>query len=272
MTKNLLLSASVFLFAGSAIAKPPPAPKATPAPSASPRSATAADSGSSSASWLSWMLEQNGALTAIEVPWATLAQGIAGRTITPFTRTDPVDAGVAERIGVALDGLLPKLNRPDGDMRKASHPSQIRPLVETELQTALSSIAGLTCEVADAADLSTLNGSGSSAYPAFQLTEQASHRVYYLGIAFRANEKPDPTAPLLQIDPKSAAARLTADGASLLVVFDLNGKTGQQFALLNWELVDASQMKIRVQTAFRALTGEVLLPGAMLGDGRRGRD
>ncbi len=250
--------------------KPPVVPKVTPAPSVPPPAIASTDL--PPIPWLHWLLEQDGSAGAIVVTWSELMQTAVGRQITPFKSSDLVDATLAEKIAAALDSVLPRLNRPDGPIRSAKRLRMVPALVDDEVQAALTGVAGLACEEA-AKDVSAALGDGASgAYPTFRLVDQATHRVYYLSVAFYPMDQRGPTLPLFHIDPKAAATRLTSDGVCLLVVLEHNNKPGSELAFLNWKLIDLGQTTVRVQTAFEAATDKILLPAAVIGDGRRGRD
>ena len=256
-----------------AVAKPPVAPRNLPAsvqPAAGPVPDRVPAAGPGP--WLRWMLEQDGGASAVAVTWPEMLQAASGHQVVPFEAADPADAATATKIGSVLDALLPRLNRPDGPVRSARRLALVPSLVEDELQTALSAMAGLLCEPALGSTAGSLGDRGAGTYPALKLTDQTSHRTYYLGVAFYPTGQRESASPLLQIDPASAASSMATGGTCLLVCLEHNNKSGGDLAFLNWELIDLAAGKVRVRTSFQARTNELLLPAATIGDGRRGRD
>lgn len=256
-----------------AVAKPPVAPKGSPAPTR-PVADPAANQmqAASPGSWLHWMLEQDGGPAAVAVTWPEMVQVASGHQAIPFKASDPADAAVATKIGSVLDGLLPKLNRPEGPVRSAKRLILVPALVEEELQAALSAVVGLSCKAVPENSATPLGDRSTGAYPAFKLTDQTSHRTYYLGVAFYPTGQRGSASPPLKIDPASLANSMTVDGTCLLICLEHNDKSGSDLAFLNWELIDLAAGKAHVRTSFQAQADELLLPAATIGDGRRGRD
>ncbi len=256
---------SALMGAETVVAKPRPAPK-------NPEAAQKAPELPAASPWLHWLLEQDGASAAIDLPWTEMVQATANRQAVPFKVSDTMDAAVAAKISSALDSMLPRLNRPDGPVRSARRLAAVPLLVEDEVHAALSDLPGLICEAPAGNDPARLGDPDAASYPAFRLTEQTSHHVYYLGVGFYPTGHRESPAVLLRVEPKSSASRLLADGTCLLILLEHNARVGAELAFLNWELVDLAQSKVRVQTSFRGAAGEILLPSASIIDGRRGRD
>lgn len=251
--------------------KPPITAKPLPTPSPTPAQAAAAVESSANPA-VRWFAEQDGSASAISFSWTDVVQTITGRQIAPFKLSDPSDAAFAAKLGGALDSFMPKLNRPDGPIRTAKRLAIIPTLVDDELQTSLAGVVGLASEAADGNRLATLASGASDPYPAFRVTDQTNNQIYYLSVAFQPLDQNDLTRPLVYIDPKTAASRIAANGKCLLVVLEHNNKAGAELAFLNWKIIDLSQGKVRAKASFEAVTGEVILPPAVVGDSRRGRD
>ena len=81
----------------------------------------------------------------------------------------------------------------------------------------------------------------------------------------------DPAGDALAFSP-AAASRLPADGCCLLVGIEQNGKPGREIAFLNWEVLDLARLTVRFRPVFQAARHDALRPGAVLTDGRKGRD
>ena len=218
------------------------------------------------------MLEQDGGPAAVSVSWSELIRETTGRQITPFNMSDPADAALARKIAAAMDNVLPRLNRPDGPVRSAKRLGMIPSLVDDEVQAALTELAGVSCEAAEENIPTTLGNGNSSAYPTFRLVDQGSHRACHLSVTYCPMDQHESKRSLLSVNPQVMAARITSDGTCMLVVLEHNNKPGTELVFLNWELIDLGQEKIRMQTTFEATADEVLLPNAMVLDGRRGRD
>ena len=76
----------------------------------------------------------------------------------------------------------------------------------------------------------------------------------------------------LSLRAADLAGQITADGPCLLVGIEHNGKTGRDVAFLNWEIIDLARVSLRCAVTFETDADGLHVPGATLGDGRRGRD
>ena len=247
---------AVTVFAAAAAqAKPPTALK----DEKKPASAEHLDAGS----FLRWLLLQNGGPDAISVPWPELVRAATGKQVTAL---DAADAAFTAKLGAALNQTLPRLNRPDATLRADTilTSTETAARVANALRVALSAAGGLT--VSDPAEPS------GSTYPAVRCVDAASGRNYCLSIALYPSGGREGALPALTFRAAEGAGRIDADGCCLLVALEDNGKTGRDLALLNWELIDLAKVSVRCAVGFEADENAVHQPGAMVTDGRKGRD
>ena len=129
---------------------------------------------------------------------------------------------------------------------------------------------GMSCPAASGDAAATTQTAGS--FPDVRVLDAASGKSYYLGVALYPTGGREAAVQALRFDPVDAAARFTDDGSCLLVAVEDNGKTGKDIAFLNWELIDLTKLPVRVVTTFTATQQDAHPPGAVLNDGRKGRD
>ena len=241
-------------------AKPPAAPrKETPGPAPTP--ATAGDPASELA-LARWLVQADGMPDPILLPFAQVVRAATGKAVPPFDAANPADAAMLAKISTVLDGLLPRLNRPDSSAHTAALVGDVDVVAscfEDELRTALGASPASAGE--------PLSG---RSYPAFFLADAAHGKNYYLAATLYPTGAV-PTGDALAFCP-GAASRVPTDGCCLLVGIEQNGKPGREIAFLNWEVLDLARLQVRFRPLFHATRHDALQPGAVLTDGRKGRD
>ena len=254
------LGVAAVLAAALISAKPPAAPrKETPTPAPTP---AATGDAAAELALARWLVQAGGAPDPILLPFAQVVRAATGKAVSPFDAANPADAAVLAKIGAALDGLLPRLNRPDNSAHAAAlvgDADVVAACFEDELRTALG-----------AASLPAEEPPAGRSYPAFFLADAAHGKNYYLAATLYPTGG-DPAGDALAFSP-AAAGRLPADGCCLLVGIEQNGRPGREIAFLNWEVLDLARLTVRFRPVFQAARRDALRPGAVLTDGRKGRD
>ena len=260
----LTLGLAVFLAATLISAKPP---AATRQETAAPTPAAAASDGSADPgtelALARWLVVPSGTPDAIVLPFSQVVRAATGKAVLPFDTANPADTAQLTAIGAALDLLLPKMNRPDSPARMAAASGDAAigaARFEDELRGALG--AGPTALGEPPADRS---------YPAFFLPGLPAWKPCYVSVALypAGGERASVAFALL---PGIASRRFSADGGCLLIGVEYDGGLGRGTTVLNWEVTDLSRLKVRFQPVFQATLHDALQPGAVLTDGRKGRD
>ncbi len=209
-----------------------------------------------------WLVQTPSGGGAILLPFTQVVTAATGKRVLPFDPANAADAATLTKIGAALDNLLPRMNRPDSPAR-AAFPTAGKEAVCTVFDGELR------------AALQPSQPSGASAtehlYPAFALPDAATGKAYYLAVTLYPTGG-DPAATAVNFQPGEAASRISADGCCLLVGIEHNGKAGHDIAFLNWQVLDLAKLKVRFTPVFQANGADALQPGAILTDGRKGRD
>ena len=229
-------------------AKPPKKPDPSPMPTPALAAAGAP------ASFVHWLLLQNGGPDAVSLPLADVIQAATGKRVLPIDPGNPADAAVIARIGGVMDRILPGMNKPDSPAHAVGRLEEVAAFFEDAL---------------GAFNATATVGSG---FPAVRLGDPTSGKSYYLGVTLYPTGGRDAAVRALRLDPVAAAGRMPEDGACLLVGIEYNGKAGKEIAFLNWELLDLAKLPVHMATVFDASQGEAHPPGAVLNDGRKGRD
>ena len=252
-----ILTAAVLAPCAGAIGKPPLAkPDAHPSPAP-----TAPATDGSSAPLLRWLLLQNGGPAAAAVPFPEIVRAVNGRQIVPLDTSNALDSAVLAKLGVALDSLLPRLNRPDGAFRTA--PVLTNPEAAARIADELRGALDGKAETAASAD---------ALCPVLRWTETPGGRTCHIFVATYPGGGKEGAFRALSVRAFDLAGQITVDGPCVLVGVENNGKAGHDLALLNWELIDLTRVSLRCALTFETDTGGLHVPGATLGDGRRGRD
>ena len=242
-------------------AKPPAAPrKEVPGPTPTP---PASSDPAAALALARWLVQADGGPDPILLPFAQVVRAASGRNVLAFDAANPADAAALAKIGAALDGLVPRMNRPESTAHAAAVLGDaivVAGRFEDELRTALG-VAPAPPE----------ENSGERSYPAFLLADTAHGRNYYLAATLYPSGG-DPAGNALAFAPDVAAGRVPADGCCLLVGIEHNGKPGRDIAFLNWEVLDLARLQVRFRPVFQAAPRDALQPSAVLTDGRKGRD
>ena len=258
----LIAAVACWLPTAALSAKPPSAPAKKPAP---PPAAAAA----SPDPVVHWLAQQNGSPEAITLPLADVVHAVTGKSILPVNPANPADAALVAKLGNALDRVLPGMNKPESPAHVVNRTDEIAAFFEDAIRAFVGTAPGLSCPAGDDAGAPAHSAGG---FPAVRVVDAASGKSYYLGVTLYPTGGREAAVRALTFHPAEAAARFTDDGACLLVAIETNGKTGKETAFLNWELIDASKTPLHAALTFEASQGDAHPPGAVLTDGRKGRD
>ena len=259
----------VLLLCALSTATLPARPPASPAKKSAPEPTPTATPGPPAADALArWLLQQNGGPAAITLPLAQVIHAATGKNVLPIDPGNPVDAAVIAKLGNVMDRLLPGMNKPESPAHVVGRMDEVTAFFEDALRAFIPTVAGLSCP-APADD----PAAGAGGFPCVRVVDSASGKSFYLGVTLYPTGGREGAVRALHFHPAEAAARLTEDGACLLVGVEHNGKTGREIAFLNWELLDLAKLPVHVVTTFEATQADVHPPGAaVLNDGRKGRD
>ena len=136
----LLVIGSVVLL-GPLAAKPPVA-RATPKPSATPApDATVTDP------LAHWLLQQDGGKDAVALSLGEVIHATTGKSVSPFDPANTADAAFLVKLGIVMDRVLPRMNRPDSSAHAAARlgeADEIAARFEDEIRATVQDVAGLS--------------------------------------------------------------------------------------------------------------------------------
>ncbi len=216
-----------------------------------------------------WLLQQNGGKDAISLSLADVLRAATGKNVLPIDSLNPASAAVITKLGGVLDRVLPGMNKPESPAHVVGRTDETTAFFEDALRALIATVPGLSCP--PPAD-ETAAAHTAGGFPAVRVLDAASGKSYYLGVTLYPTGGREGAVRALLLHPDAAAARMTEDGSCLLAAIETNGKTGKEIAFLNWELLDLTRLQMRVITTFEATQADVHPPGALLDDGRKGRD
>ena len=110
------------------------------------------------------------------------------------------------------------------------------------------------------------------------LVDAKSGKNYYLAVAlYPEGKREDATradyiGEALRVLQGQAIRQIIAGGCCLLVGVEYHEAPGGDMVFLNWDVTDVANVPVRAAITFQADGGDVYHPGAVLTDGRKGRD
>src|SRR5438309_3840257 len=121
-----------------------------------------------------WLLQEDAQLRGI--PFSEVIFDATGKHVLAFNPKDETDARVVKQITTALDEVVARLNAPESAIQGIPRINEVSSHFEDLIRELLNKTPGLTCDFPKTAT----GGKQRSGYPDLELTDQQSHRIYYL--------------------------------------------------------------------------------------------
>ncbi len=206
-----------------------------------------------------WLLEENASFRGILFSDVIIAT--TGRQILPFDKTDLQDQRILREIGTVMDEVLRQLNDPASKARAARRVNEMSSHFERAMQTLLNAKPGFACDYPRTA----AGGKQRSGYPDLRLVDQASGRVIYLDPKLYAKASRASGFRTFYFEPKRETSKVTEDARHLLVGIEHERDAKGMVHFAGWELIDVSQVRVRLKAEFEASNADLYRPESSLG-------
>lgn len=194
------------------------------------------------------------------VPFAEVIRAATGKRLLPLSPTNVVDHEILARIGRAMDSVLLQLNAPDTPARQKRRINEVSALFENAMKDALNAVGGFECDY-------PMLASGArqrSGYPDLRLVDKASGRVLYLDPKLLERGSKASSLRAFYFEPKIETNKILDDAHHLVVGFEHDGKAGDTWTFLGWELVDLANFRVKLKAEFQGSNRDLYKPEAVM--------
>ncbi len=205
-----------------------------------------------------WLLDHRTELEG--VPFGEVIEATTGHRIVAV---DPKrDRKVLNELGKAIELVERRLNRKGHPIHSVGRVNEASRYVEDEFRAVIEGFAGWTCGVP-----TTKEGKEQrSGYPDLRIVAPDG-RVFFLDPKLFKVGSRESSLRTFYFEPRSATSKVREDAVHLLVGFEHNGKSGDDFRLMGWELIDLSRLRVQLKAEFQASNREIYRPDAVVGRG-----
>ncbi len=211
-----------------------------------------------------WLLAEDRDLQA--VPFREVIEATSGKTVRPVKPEDAADQRLLREIGAALDAVLVRLNDPAHAAHRQARINEVSAHFESALREELNRRPGFRCAVPKTADGRTQR----SGYPDLRLEDTRTGRVIYLDPKLYAADSRESSLRTFYFEPKRGTNKVLDDAHHLLIGVEHGGREGRVWKFARWEIVDLSQLNVRLKAEFQAANRDIYQPSAMVGRSGKG--
>ncbi len=199
------------------------------------------------------------------IPFAEVVKAATGKQLLPFNPADVVDCALLARIGAAMDKVLERMNAPGSPAQQQKRINEVSAHFENALKSALNEIEGFSCDFPKTA-AGKIQRSG---YPDLRLVDKASGRVVYLDPKLYEEKSRASSLRTFYFEPRKETNKVLDDAHHLIVGIAHDGKNGEAWKFLSWELVDLSRFRVRLKAEFQGSNRDLYLPETIVGTSRK---
>lgn len=211
-----------------------------------------------------WLLAEDRDLQA--VPFRGVIEATSGKTVRPVKPEDAADQGLLREIGAALDAVLVRLNDPAHPAHRQARINEVSAHFESALLEELNRRPGFRCAVPKTAEGRTQR----SGYPDLRLEDTRSGRVIYLDPKLYAADSRESSLRTFYFEPKRGTNKVLDEAHHLLIGVEHGGREGRVWKFARWEIVDLSQLHVRLKAEFQAANRDIYQPSAIVGQSGKG--
>src|SRR5437868_5131343 len=161
-----------------------------------------------------WLLQEDAQLRGI--PFSEVIFDTTGKHVLAFDAKNDIDARVLREISSVLDKVMVRLNAPDSRIQGIPRINEVSSHFEDLTRELLNEAPGLSCDFPKTAE----GRAQRSGYPDLELTDQQSHRVYYLDPKLYAVGSRDGSFRTFYFEPKIATNKVREDAVHFIVGFE----------------------------------------------------
>ena len=195
------------------------------------------------------------------VPFADVVRAATGKEVIPINRTNSVERELLMKIGKAMDEVLRKLNAAESPANSRQRINEVSVLFENAMKESLNAVEGVACDYPKLAS-GTRQRTG---YPDLRLVDKKSGRIVYLDPKLFARGSRTSSLRTFYYEPKRETNKILDDAHHLIVGVEHDGKEGDAWKFLTWELIDLSTFRVRLKAEFQGSNRDLYRPDAVVG-------
>ena len=197
------------------------------------------------------------------VPFSLVVHAATGKRVVPLNMTNAVDRELIGKISRAMDEALKKLNAQDSPAKNKRRINEVSVLFEAAVKAELNAIEGFECDFPKTAS----GARQRSGYPDLRLADKRSGRVWYLDPKLFERGSRASSLRTFYFEPKRETNKILEDAHHLTIGFEHDGQNGA-WKFLGWELVDLSNLRVKLKAEFHAGNRELYRPEAVIASSR----
>jgi len=205
-----------------------------------------------------WLLNENQQLRGL--PFSEVIFDTTGKRVLAVDRKNEVDQRVIKQISAALDEVIKKLNSPASPIQNIERINEVSSYFENSLRESLNTIPAMSCDFPRTAD-GKIQRSG---YPDLRLVDLTSKRVFYLDPKLYAAGSRDSSFRAFYFEPKIATNKVREDAVHLVAGFEHQPHKDGRWNFTRWDLVDLSQLKVKLKAEFQGSNRDMYRPEAVV--------
>ena len=205
-----------------------------------------------------WLLDEHQQLRGL--PFSEVIFDTTGKHVLAVDRKNEVDQRVIKQISAALDEVMKKLNSPASPIQNIERINEVSSYFENSLRESLNTIPVVSCDFPRTAD-GKIQRSG---YPDLRLVDLTSKRVFYLDPKLYAAGSRDSSFRAFYFEPKIATNKVREDAVHLVVGFEHQPHKDGRWNFTRWDLVDLSQLKVKLKAEFQGSNRDMYRPEAVV--------
>lgn len=194
------------------------------------------------------------------VPFREVSEATSGKAVRPVKPGDAADQRLLREIGLALDAVLARLNDPAHPAHGQARINEVSAHFENAILEELNRRPGFRCAVPKTAEGRTQR----SGYPDLRLEDTRTGRVIYLDPKLYAAGGREGSLRTFYFEPKRGTNKVLDDAHHLLVGVEHGGRQGRVWTFARWEIVDLSQLNVRLKAEFQAANRDIYQPSAIV--------
>ena len=205
-----------------------------------------------------WLLNENQQLRGL--PFSEVILDTTGKHVLAVDRKNEVDQRVIKQISAALDEVMKKLNSSASPIQNIERINEVSSYFENSLRESLNTIPAVSCDFPRTAD-GKIQRSG---YPDLRLVDLTSKRVFYLDPKLYAAGSRDSSFRAFYFEPKIATNKVREDAVHLVAGFEHEPHKDGRWNFTRWDLVDLSQLKVKLKAEFQGSNRDMYRPEAVV--------
>lgn len=207
-----------------------------------------------------WLLDKDRALEGI--PFTEVVEAATGKNIVPIDAES--DALWMATLGLILDRTLDALNEPGHPIRSSGRINEASRFVEDRLIEEINRTPGWSASI----PVTSAGSPQRSGYPDLRV-KLPDGSVVYLDPKLYSTDSRRSSLRTFYYEPKTLTNKIQDDAHHLLIGVAHNGRSGTEFQLTGWELVDVSRIRVQLKAEFQASNADIYRDDTIVGKSSR---